>query len=87
MKKAKIFSLILTFCLFANLALTPMASAGDSSNLIGFRAELKAIAYKTYLYFEDYTDQKTGLTYDEVRLTEKGQKKLNVPRPRTSPCI
>ncbi|MDQ0719620.1 hypothetical protein QF049_000881 [Paenibacillus sp. W4I10] len=81
MKKAKIFSFILTFCLFANLALTPMASAANSSNLIGFRAELKAIAYKTYLYFEDYTDQNTGLTYDEVRLTENGTEEAKSTSP------
>lgn len=58
-----------------------MASAGDSSNLIGFRAELKAIAYKTYTFFEDYTDQNTGLTYDEVRHTENGIEEAK----RTSP--
>lgn len=81
MKKVKQFSFILTFCLLANLALTPMASAGDSSNLIGFRAELKAIAYKTYTFFEDYTDQNTGLTYDEVRHTENGIEEAK----RTSP--
>ncbi|MGN7413497.1 glucoamylase family protein [Paenibacillus sp. SAF-068] len=81
MKKAKKFNFILTICLLASLALTPMASAGDSSKLIGFRAELKAIAYKTYSYFEDYTDQNTGLTYDEVRLTENGTEEAK----RTSP--
>ncbi|WFR60568.1 DUF3131 domain-containing protein [Paenibacillus amylolyticus] len=81
MKKAKKFNVILTICLLASLSLTPMASAGDSSNLIGFRTELKAIAYKTFTYFEDYTDQNTGLTYDEVRLTENGTEEAK----RTSP--
>ncbi|UOK61658.1 DUF3131 domain-containing protein [Paenibacillus sp. OVF10] len=81
MKKVKNISFILTFCLLVNLALTPMASAGDSSHLIGFRAELKAIAYKTYTFFEDYTDQNTGLTYDEVRHTENGIEEAK----RTSP--
>ncbi|PWW34337.1 MULTISPECIES: DUF3131 domain-containing protein [Paenibacillus] len=81
MKKIKVFSFILTCCLLANLTLTSMVSAKDSSNLNGFRAELKAIANKTYTFFEDYTDQNTGLTYDEVRLTENGTEEAK----RTSP--
>ncbi len=82
MRKVKIFSMILTFCLMANVTLTPMASAApDAKKPPGFNSELKAIAVKTYKYFQDYTDPKTGMTYDEVRTTDKGTEEAK----RTSP--
>ncbi len=82
MRKVKIFSTILTFCLMANVTLTPMASAApDAKKPPGFNSELKAIAAKTYKYFQDYTDPKTGMTYDEVRTTDKGTEEAK----RTSP--
>ncbi|MFD1887859.1 glucoamylase family protein [Paenibacillus wenxiniae] len=82
MRKVKIFSMILTLCLMANVSLTPMASAApDSKKAPTFNKELKAIADKTYQYFQDYTDPKTGMTYDEVRTTDKGIEEAK----RTSP--
>ncbi|WP_458118529.1 hypothetical protein [Paenibacillus sp. Z6-24] len=38
---------------------------------------MKAIAKRTYQYFADYTDPATGLTYDEVRTTDKGTEEAN----------
>ncbi|MGC5772706.1 glucoamylase family protein [Paenibacillus pabuli] len=81
MKKRKLFGFLLTISLLANLNLTSVASASEASSLIGFRAELKAVAYKTYSFFEDYTDPSTGMTYDEVRITEDGTQEAK----RTSP--
>ncbi len=82
MRKVKIFSMILTFCLMANVTLTPDASAApDSKKSPEFNKELKAIAAKTYKYFQDYTDPNTGMTYDEVRTTDKGIEEAK----RTSP--
>lgn len=62
------------FSLLVNLLVVPSASAGDEGNDRAFRAELKAISKKTYTYFQDHTDPKTGLTYDETRYTETGKK-------------
>ncbi len=82
MKKMKLVGMILTFCLMANITLTPMVSAApDTKKPDEFNKELKAIAVKTYKYFQDYTDPNTGMTYDEVRTTDKGTEEAK----RTSP--
>lgn len=74
MNKANWLSLLFMFSLLVNLLVVPSASAGDEGNDRAFRAELKAISKKTYTYFQDHTDPKTGLTYDETRYTENGKK-------------
>ncbi|PLR65908.1 glucoamylase family protein [Bacillus sp. UMB0893] len=74
MNKANWLSLLFMFSLLVNLLVVPSASAGDEGNDRAFRAELKAISKKTYTYFQDHTDPKTGLTYDETRYTETGKK-------------
>ncbi|WNB91173.1 glucoamylase family protein [Bacillus sp. NEB1478] len=74
MKKGRMISFILMFSLFANLIVLPTASANDSGNDLAFRAELKAIADKTYKFYQDHTDPKTGMTYDETRYTAEGKK-------------
>ncbi|TKJ92982.1 hypothetical protein PaeCFBP13512_06440 [Paenibacillus sp. CFBP13512] len=82
MNKVKAWSLFLTFCLLTSLTFTPMvATAQQTSKKAAFHSELKAVANKTYGYFTDYTDPNTGLTYDEVRTTEKGTEEAK----RTSP--
>ncbi|WP_026136371.1 glucoamylase family protein [Paenibacillus shenyangensis] len=82
MRKVRILSLMLAFALLANLISTSGFAAGqDSKRASGFSKELKAIAKKTYKYFTDYTDPDTGLTYDEVRTTDKGTEEAK----RTSP--
>ncbi|WDF48831.1 glucoamylase family protein [Paenibacillus sp. KACC 21273] len=82
MNKVKVLSLFVAFCLLTGLTFTPMVSAAPSSSKkAAFNTELKAVAKKTYAYFTDYTDTVTGLTYDEVRTTEKGTEEAK----RTSP--
>lgn len=85
MNKVKVLSLFVAFCLLTGLTLTPMVSAApsliSSSKKAKFNTELKAVANKTYAYFTDYTDPTTGLTYDEVRTTDKGTEEAK----RTSP--
>ncbi|MCQ4087615.1 glucoamylase family protein [Saccharibacillus sp. JS10] len=81
MKKVTIFSFVLAFCLIAHLALVPAGSAQAASSTAGLNAELKSISKKTYRFFKDYTDPKTGLTSDEIRMTAKGVEEAK----RTSP--
>ncbi|NGZ77302.1 glucoamylase family protein [Saccharibacillus alkalitolerans] len=81
MKKSSMFSFVLAFCLLAHLALPPAASAQSSNKPAGFSSELKALSKKTYKYFKDFTDAETGLTSDEVRMTDKGAEEAK----RTSP--
>ncbi|MCQ6265213.1 DUF3131 domain-containing protein [Fictibacillus sp. WQ 8-8] len=44
------------------------AAHASEHNQAEFQNDLKAIAKDTYSYFSDYTDPKTGLTSDTVRL-------------------
>lgn len=84
MKKVKLFSSILLICLLVNLSFASAISAAPtaaSSKKAMFNKQLKAVANKTFNYFKDYTDPNTGLTYDEVRTTEKGTEEAK----RTSP--
>ncbi|WP_322922267.1 glucoamylase family protein [Paenibacillus campi] len=82
MNKVKLLSILFTFCLLTNVALTPIVSAAPhTKNTFQFNKELKAIATKTYLYFQNYTDPQTGMIYDEVRTTDKGIEEAK----RTSP--
>lgn len=84
MKKVKMFSFVLAFCLLAHLSLAPVASAQTPNKPAGFTSELKALSKKTYKYFKDFTDEKTGLTSDEVRLKGKNDKDVEEAK-RTSP--
>ncbi|MEW4369808.1 glucoamylase family protein [Paenibacillus kandeliae] len=84
MRKVKLFSSVLSICLLINLSFMSAISAAPtaaSSKKGMFNKELKAVAIKTFNYFKDYTDPTTGLTYDEVRTTEKGTEEAK----RTSP--
>ncbi|WP_172253322.1 glucoamylase family protein [Saccharibacillus deserti] len=81
MRKVKTFSWVLAFALIAHLSLTPAAFAQTSYKPAGFTSELKALSKKTYKYFTDFTDVRTGLTSDEVRITDKGAEEAK----RTSP--
>ncbi|RHW43564.1 DUF3131 domain-containing protein [Neobacillus notoginsengisoli] len=68
MLKRKSFILAAIFCLLSSLIVTsPVMGKGPAGNA-ALDNQLKSIAKKTYRYFEDFTDPKTGLTYDEVRL-------------------
>lgn len=84
MRKIKLFSYVLSVCLLFNLSVAATISASpakESSKKASFNKELKAVANRTYTYFEDYTDSNTGLTYDEVRTTDSGTEEAK----RTSP--
>ena len=69
----KFVSFLIIFSFFANVVLTPSASASNVGKEVALQAELKAIAKKTYKYFQDHTDPNTGMTYDEVRFTDEGK--------------
>ncbi|HSO56964.1 MAG TPA: glucoamylase family protein [Paenisporosarcina sp.] len=73
MNKMKFVSFLIIFSFFANVVLTPSASASNVGKEVALQAELKAIAKKTYKYFQDHTDPNTGMTYDEVRFTDEGK--------------
>jgi hypothetical protein len=71
-KKISLFTIL---CLFTSLLYIPAASAqGTDGQETALRAELKAIAAKTYKFYEDHTDPDTGLTFDETRYTAEGKK-------------
>ncbi|WNF36670.1 glucoamylase family protein [Bacillaceae bacterium IKA-2] len=80
MNKRKMVCFLIMFSFFTNLIFIPSAfavtpaSASKVGKDVALQAELKAIAKKTYKFFQDYTDPKTGLTYDEVRFTDEGEK-------------
>ncbi len=73
MNKVKFVIFLIVFSFFTNLVLTPSASASDVGKEVALQAELKAIAKKTYKYFQDHTDPNTGMTNDEVRFTDEGK--------------
>ncbi|TDL31927.1 DUF3131 domain-containing protein [Jeotgalibacillus sp. S-D1] len=73
MKKTKMFSMLLVIVLIISSVPQISASAKDHGKNKALNAELKAISKKTYRYFEDHTDPKTGLTFDEVRYTDEGK--------------
>lgn len=66
----KYFSLLLVLLLIVSATL-PAAAYAKNTNKgkeIALSKQLKAISKNTYRYFEDFTDKKTGLTYDAVRM-------------------
>jgi hypothetical protein len=73
MNKVKFVSFLIVLSFFTNLVLTPSASASDVGKEVALQSELKAIAKKTYKYFQDHTAPNTGMTYDEVRFTDEGK--------------
>ncbi|MFF2446375.1 glucoamylase family protein [Neobacillus sp. NPDC058068] len=71
MVKIKYIMMIGILFLLTSLIVSPAANAngngkGNGKN-IGFEKQLESTAKKTYRYFQDYTDPKTGLTSDIVR--------------------
>jgi hypothetical protein len=66
----KYFSLLLALLLIVSATLPASASAKHTNKgkEIALSKQLKAISKNTYRYFEDFTDEKTGLTYDAVRM-------------------
>ncbi len=66
----KYFSLLIALLLIVSATL-PAAASAESTNKgkeIALSKQLKAISKNTYRYFEDFTDKKTGLTFDAVRM-------------------
>ncbi|UOQ42849.1 DUF3131 domain-containing protein [Halobacillus salinarum] len=65
----KIVCLLAALVFMISFSLPSVSSAHSSSHKkeFIFSKHLKAISKKTYKYFEDFTDEETGLTYDEVR--------------------
>ncbi|MBY6037657.1 DUF3131 domain-containing protein [Fictibacillus nanhaiensis] len=81
METAKIIRYVLVLSLVANLFIMPSASADDREKELAFQVQLKAVAKKTYKFYQDHTDPKTGLTYDETRYTEEGKKNATHTSP------
>ncbi len=46
-----------------------------------FSKQLKAISKKTYRYFEDFTNEETGLTYDAVRMSDENKEVQDFTSP------
>ncbi|MCK6256425.1 DUF3131 domain-containing protein [Fictibacillus sp. KIGAM418] len=59
---------IASVCILFTVCSATAAQASEH-NQAAFQNDLKAIAKDTYSYFSDYTDPKTGLTSDTVRLS------------------
>ncbi|KIL51097.1 glucoamylase family protein [Jeotgalibacillus campisalis] len=81
MKKSKVVVILLMLILFLNVTSPTNVSASNFGKEKALQVQLKAIAKKTFKYFEDNTDPKTGMTYDEIRYTEDGK----VEAAHTSP--
>ncbi|PYZ95957.1 hypothetical protein CR205_16415 [Alteribacter lacisalsi] len=80
----KVLSIMLTAVLvFALLPSTqhaqPPHEGHPPGHEVALEKQLNAIAKKTYKYFEDFTDEETGLTYDIVRLDEDEEGKHTSP--------
>ncbi|MBM7693790.1 hypothetical protein JOC77_003234 [Peribacillus deserti] len=69
MKKVLVLMLAMLFFL-SSLAVSPVTFAKGNTNTQGFKSELRAIAKKTYSYFQAYTDPVSGLTDDAVRFKD-----------------
>ncbi|XXM70974.1 glucoamylase family protein [Lysinibacillus sphaericus] len=78
----KNISLFMVLCMVISLLYIPAVSAqGKDGRDIALRAELKAVAKKTYKFYEDHTDPSTGLTFDETRYTDEGKKNAEHTSP------
>ncbi|TKD70875.1 glucoamylase family protein [Pseudalkalibacillus hwajinpoensis] len=68
----KFFFLFLALGLIISGALPSFVGAHESSEgkKHAFSKQLKAISKKTYCYFEDFTNEETGLPYDAVRMKD-----------------
>lgn len=66
-------SLLLLIVLVISSTLPAAASAQpkNKGKEIALSKQLKAISKNTYRYFEDFTDKRTGLTYDAVRMENR----------------
>lgn len=73
MKKTLLFFLVAVLILSGGLPSVTHAESSSKGKKHAFSKQLKAISKKTYRYFEDFTDEDTGLTYDAVRM-ENGEK-------------
>ncbi len=65
----KKFALMLTILLLVNAAITTpsLANTSPKGKEVALSKQLRAISKQTYRYFEDFTDNETGLTADAVR--------------------
>jgi hypothetical protein len=70
MYKTRLVALVAFLSLLTSVVFSPAAFAKENGQEIAFQKQLKAIAKKTYQYFEDFTDPETGLTYDIVRFQD-----------------
>ncbi|MFD2922394.1 glucoamylase family protein [Halobacillus naozhouensis] len=66
----KLCLLVFGFVLMAHVTLpsSVVAISSPPGKEIALSKQLEAISKQTYRYFEDFTDEDTGLTYDAVRL-------------------
>ncbi|QHE51501.1 DUF3131 domain-containing protein [Pontibacillus sp. HMF3514] len=80
--KKFLFSLLTLVLVFtATLPTSTFASSKHIGKEITLSKQLKAISGKTYRYFEDFTNDNTGLTYDAVRMNndDLNEKKYTSP--------
>ncbi|MFC7063196.1 glucoamylase family protein [Halobacillus seohaensis] len=68
MKKFLFLLLSLVLISSATLPSSTYAEPKHKGKKVALSKQLKAISEKTYRYFEDFTDEDTGLTYDAVRM-------------------
>ncbi len=54
----------------ATLPSAALAEQDNKGKEVALSKQLKAISKKTYRYFEDFTNEETGLTYDAVRMDD-----------------
>ncbi|WP_244199452.1 glucoamylase family protein [Halobacillus trueperi] len=73
--KKKVSLLFLSLILMLSVAVptTSLAKQSPKGKEIALSKQLEAISKKTYRYFEDFTVEETGLTYDAVRYDENGE--------------
>lgn len=73
MKKTKLVAILSIVVLMISLIPVFTTYAKESGKEKALNAELKAVAKKTYKYFEENTDPNTGMTYDEIRYSDDGK--------------
>ncbi|MFB5660425.1 glucoamylase family protein [Alteribacillus sp. HJP-4] len=82
MRKILCMLAVSTFIVSFMLSSSSSAHPSEKGKEIALSKQLEAISKQTYRYFEDFTDDDTGLTYDAVRKTEDGDIE---PAKHTSP--
>ncbi|QAS53607.1 hypothetical protein HLI_16060 [Halobacillus litoralis] len=82
LRKLSALLLVLLLTISAGLPSATIAKQPSKGKEVALSKQLKAISKQTYRYFEEFTVEETGLTYDAIRYDDNGEM---IPQKHTSP--